>query len=140
MNIPAPDRSHRGSIVASLPPSAFENRLLSLPRTIGDDVLTIPQRRGTLGGIVTRARATPLFPRPHKDHPREGGLARPFGFSVSPTRTDNMPRSVLVAYARLVPIRTANPIYHVRAACASIEILSPGADIGGGGGAAARVD
>jgi len=43
-----------------------------------------------------------------------------------------MPRSVhSICSAR--PYAQTNPIYHVRAACASIEILSPGADIGGAG-------
>lgn len=38
---------------------------LSPSRTIGDDVLTIPQRRGTLGGTVTRARdRLPFLPPP----------------------------------------------------------------------------
>lgn len=43
-----------------------------------------------------------------------------------------MPRSVH-SICSTRPYAQTNPIYHVRAACASIEILSPGADIGGAG-------
>jgi len=102
----------RGSIVASSS-SLRVQKLCTL--AVGDDVLTIPQRRGIRA--PWRARDPPPPPPP-------------------PWSRRQYANALSIAYARLVP-RTVNPIYHVRAACASIEILSPGVDIGDAG---ARVD